>query len=929
MPKVRSLSLFVILSCWLLTAISWAGTTGKISGKVTEQDTGDPIPGVNVILEGTTMGAATDLDGQYTILNIPPGQYTLRFRAIGYGEKVYTGLRVSVDLTTRQNAVLSSEAVALDEVTVVAERPVIEMDRTNSAAYVSSADIEQLPVTEVEQLIQLQAGVTVDPGGQLHFRGGRASEVAYLVDGVPVTDRFAGGSTIEVENGVIQELQVISGTFNAEYGQAQSGIINIVSKDPGSQFSANLTGYLSSPLSTQDDMFLGVDEFDPVNEKDVQFTLSGPLPISDKLSFYFFGRANENDGLLFGERRYRPEDAWRVFVFNNWFNLNNPEREFGQAIPYSDFADELGLFTGDGALVPMSKSSKVALNAKIFFRMSATARLFYSGFYDRTRSETYDDVFRFTPDAVPTARKEGFSHTLNLTHTLSPSAFYTGNLSYFGSSTDTYLFNNPFDGRLQTVTPSLQGFRLGGTNNRQEFVNIRTALAKLDLNWQIDQRNLIKLGFEAQKFDVKFKEFSTIAEANTQRLSTVRGTTFEDFFAASTPAVLQVPERTTLIHNEYQHKPLQMAFYVQDKFEVNELIFNAGLRLDYFDSDGQILADPRARFDAQAGQLQTGLLDADAKLEVNPRLGLAFPISDRGVIHASYGHFTQIPDLQFLYTNSEFELSTGDRETIMGNADLKPERTISYEVGLQQELSDDFGIDVTAYAKTIRNLLSMEIIDTVEERVYFRRINADFGSVKGMSVAVRKRYSNYVSGTLDYTLQDARGNASDPNAIFFNNQSSRPVDSGKQEVPLDWDQRHTINLTLTLGDARNLTASFIGKYGSGLPYTPDAPQEAAIETQFANSARKPTSTNLDVHVQKTFKFRGWNSVLFFKVFNVFDTANHLEVYASTGRADRTFRRPAQAVIDAANGLFTLQELDNRPDWFSLPRTFQLGWKIDF
>lgn len=929
MPKRSSLFVFVILACLLMTVASWAGTTGKMSGKVTEKETGDPIPGVNVIIEGTTRGAATNLDGHYTILNVPPGQYTLRFRAIGYGQKLYTGLRVSVDLTTRQDAVLSSEAVAMEEVAIVAKRPLVETDRTNTAAYVSSEDIEQLPVTEVEQLIQLQAGVTVDPGGELHFRGGRSSEVAYLVDGVPVTNRFSGGSTIELETGVIQELQVISGTFNAEYGQAQSGIVNIISKDPGNRFSSKLTTYLSSPLSTNTDVFLGIDEFDAVNEKDVQFTLSGPLLISDKLSFYFFGRANENNGLLFGERRYRPQDAWEVFVFNRWFNLNFPEREFGQTIPYDDFADELGFFTGDGAMVAMAKSSKIALNAKIFFRASPTLRVFYSGFYDRLRSKTYDVRFQFTPDAIPTARKEGFSHTLNLTHTLSSKAFYTFNLAYFGSSTDTYLFNNPLDSRIQTVTPSLQGFRLGGSDNRQEFVDIKTSLAKLDLNWQVDQRNLFKFGIEAKKFDVRFKEFTTIAQANTLRIPTVRGTTFEDFLAAAIPPTLTVPARTTLVHNEYQHKPLELALFIQDKFEINQLIFNAGLRLDYFEPDGKILENPRARFDAQAGKLATNLLDADPKLQLNPRLGLAFPISDQGVIHVSYGHFSQIPDLQFLYTNSEFELSTGDRETIMGNSDLKPERTISYEVGLQQQLSDDYGIDVTIYAKTIRNLLSMEIIDTVDERVFFHRINGDFGSVKGMSVAVRKRYSNLVAGTLDYTLQDVRGNASDPDAVFFNNQSTIPVESGKQEVPLDWDERHTINLTLTLGNPKSLTASFIGRYGSGLPYTPNAPQEAAIETQFANSARKPARSNLDLHVQKIFKFRGWKSVLFFKIFNVFDTDNHLRVYASTGRADRTFRRPEQAAIDAANGLFTLQELDNRPDWFSLPRTAQLGWKIDF
>lgn len=263
----------------------------------------------------------------------------------------------------------------------------------------------------------------------------------------------------------------------------------------------------------------------------------------------------------------------------------------------------------------------------------------------------------------------------------------------------------------------------------------------------------------------------------------------------------------------------------------------------------------------------------------------------------------------------------------MGNASLEPERTISYEIGLQQALSDNYGLDVTVYAKTIRNLLSMEIIDTVDERVYFRRINADFGSVKGLTVAVRKRYSNLVAGTLDYTLQVAEGNASDPDAVFFNNQSTRPVDANRQEVPLDWDERHIINLTLTLGKPGNFTVSLIGRYGSGLPYTPDAPQEAAIETQFANSARKPVRTNLDLHVQKVLDFGGWNSAIFFKIFNVFDTANHFEVYPSTGRADRKFRRPEQAIIDAANGLFTLQELDNRPDWFSLPRRVQLGLRL--
>ncbi len=181
-------------------------------------------------MEGTQLGAATNIDGYYMILNVPPSTYSIKFMSMGYTPKRIDGVRVSVGLTAKINMTLDQSVIEMGEVVVAASRPVIEVDRTNTAAYMSTDEISELPVTEVDQIIQLQAGVTQDANGELHFRGGRSGEVAYLVDGVPVTNRFDGGSSIEIENEVIQELQVISGTFNAEYGQAQSGIINVISK---------------------------------------------------------------------------------------------------------------------------------------------------------------------------------------------------------------------------------------------------------------------------------------------------------------------------------------------------------------------------------------------------------------------------------------------------------------------------------------------------------------------------------------------------------------------------------------------------------------------------------------------------------------------------------------------------------------------------
>jgi outer membrane receptor protein involved in Fe transport len=265
----------------------------------------------------------------------------------------------------------------------------------------------------------------------------------------------------------------------------------------------------------------------------------------------------------------------------------------------------------------------------------------------------------------------------------------------------------------------------------------------------------------------------------------------------------------------------------------------------------------------------------------------------------------------------------------MGNADLEPERTVAYEVGLQQQLAQDFGLELTVYSKDIRNLLGQEIFDTLDERVYFRYANRDYGNVRGITIAVEKKPSGFMSGRLDYTYQVARGNASDPNAVFQQNQSTRPAEAQKQVIPLNWDQTHTINATLRVGNAKSWTMSLIGRLGTGLPYTADTPQERQLETVFMNNERKPLNYNVDVFAQKYFKLGGQRLVFFARCFNLFDTANHLTVFSSTGFADRTFRYPEQERIDALNGVYSLSEVDSRPHWFSEPRKVQLGVTLEF
>jgi hypothetical protein len=240
MKRQLFLLLIFFIGC---VPISFAGNTGKIAGKVIDARTKEPLVGVNVTIPGTSSGAATNIEGEYTILNLSPNTYTLRVSLLGYNPVTVNNIKVSIDLTTRQEFELSETVVEQKEVVITAERPIIQKDMTATTAVVGKDLISELAVTEVRDVIRLQAGMAVSSDGQLHLRGGRSGQIAYQIDGVNVTDAYDNSNTIDVGANVVQELQVVSGAFNAEYGQAMSGLVNIVTKDGGDKLSGAFTAY--------------------------------------------------------------------------------------------------------------------------------------------------------------------------------------------------------------------------------------------------------------------------------------------------------------------------------------------------------------------------------------------------------------------------------------------------------------------------------------------------------------------------------------------------------------------------------------------------------------------------------------------------------------------------------------------------------------
>ena len=268
----------------------FAGVTGKVVGKVTDAQTGEALIGANILIEGTTLGAATDLEGNYLILNIPPGTYQVKVSYIGYETVTISEVKIVADQTTSLAVQVRPSSVEVQEIVVTARTPLIQRDLTSSVSVLTREEIEALPVANFTELLALQAGV-IGSGNDLHIRGGRSNEVAYLVDGMYVQDPLLGGLATQLSNDAIQEMSLLSGTFNAEYGNALSGVVNIITRDGGEK--------LAGKLEVRTSQF-GVKRYSDLGELRINGSFGGPIYGRD-LKFFISGEhENRSSYLPFG-----------------------------------------------------------------------------------------------------------------------------------------------------------------------------------------------------------------------------------------------------------------------------------------------------------------------------------------------------------------------------------------------------------------------------------------------------------------------------------------------------------------------------------------------------------------------------------------------------------------------------------------------------
>jgi hypothetical protein len=917
LPRYFVISFLIIL----LSTFSLA-QSGKISGRVIDGATSEPLPFVNILVEETNLGAASDINGFYSIIGVPPGVYSIRASAIGYNAQTVQQVRVSIDLTSDVNFELFEVSIELKEdVIVVATRPLITKDLTSSTAIISADDISVLPVTEFQEVLQLQAGIV---GGSV--RGGRRGEVVYAIDGVPVTDVYDGSTVVDVSTSSIQELQFVSGAFNAEYGKALSGYVNIATKDGSNRFDGSVTSYIGDYVSSNTRIFRDINSLNPVAIRNFEGNLSGPI-IKNTLFFYVNARYIYFGGWLKGQRNYNP---WNITINN------------GAAFPIEEryllSANETG--RGDGEIVPMNWNEKIYGQGKLTFRPFTDIRLNYTYILDDVEYRDYDHSFAYNPDGDYKRFRTGHTNLLSLTHTLSANSFYTASFSYFFKRYKQFVYENPFDtlytndillGQQPAEVPS---FRTGGTQAGHFKRLTSTYGAKIDFTSQIDQINMLKFGIEFNYHNLGFDDIFLLQPLDVEDPRA----TLNPFVKRYIPDINNPNENLSI--NKYIRNPIEFSAYIQDKIELKEMIINVGVRVDYFKPDGKILVDPNdpdiyrpKREENIALSLEERRAkwykEPSNKIQLSPRLGVAFPITERGKIYFSYGHFFQIPNFELLYTNPDYKFGPGTQNVgIAGNPDLKPQQTISGEVGLQQALTDELTVDITGYFRDIRNLAGTradEIRIFGGASSYSQFVNSDFGFVKGLVFSLNKRLSQNWSATVDYTFQSAKGNASDPAA-------TRNARAGGQQpeiqlIRLDWDQTHTVNATFAYSSDDDWGFSMIGSYGNGFPYTPRSIFN--VSALLTNSELKPSFLNVDLRAYKDFNFGPIRVSLFTRVYNLFDISNEVNVYNDSGTAEFSEEEYARRREGNPEIVNTFDEFYRNPTFYSEPRRIEFGATVFF
>jgi outer membrane receptor protein involved in Fe transport len=787
-------TLMIIILLLTVSTIILAGTSGKIAGIISDSETGEPLPGVNVYLQESAMGGATDIDGFYSILNVPPGNYSLKIDYVGYSSYEVTDIKVQIDQTTRIDVKLKTEVLEGETIVVVAERPIVEKDVSNSQLNIDSETIETMPLDKVNQVLTLQAGIQSGTSGIL-VRGGGANQTVYMIDGLVQNDERSHNPISVVSLNSVNEIQVQTGGFNAEYGQARSGIVNIITKE-GSARKYNLS--VTARYSPAAPKHFGMSVYDknsyfnrPYFDPEVCWvgTQNGGWDAHTQNQNFVFEGWNAVSAATLSNNDpsddLSPEATQRLL---QWYyrqdgNIKKPDYiidiGFGGPVPF--LGEEYGSprfylshFREQNMFVfPLSRKSfdQNFTQLKLTMDITPAIKLIVSGKYTEEHSVT-----PFSWTTTPTGRLiTSQSEVANLTNSANTGRMIPFMPGYYSPG---------------SIYRSMLGFKLTHTLDAKSYYEVRFQYMYNKHNvHQLETRDTtprheIVPGYFVDEAPFGYWGYGTSGVAGTHlggwmnlgRDSTVNTTTvlaadytnqinannqikagfeyyYNDFDIKSTT---YSPSMSTWTRSMiYRIFPYRFGLYLQDKLEFKGFIANLGARLDYSNSnsDAYDLGLYDEFYSSELGNELEELAptkSSETNWSLSPRLGISHPITDNSKLYFNYGHFRSEPFSSFRF---RIQRESNGQVRYLGDPNLGLEKTISYELGYEQGLYDLFVLKLAGYYKNVTDQPGWIRYRGLNNVEYYKATNNNYADIRGLELTLTKRMGEWVSGFINYTYE--------------------------------------------------------------------------------------------------------------------------------------------------------------------------------
>lgn len=754
-----------------------------IQGTVTDKESGEPLPGVNITVPGTYAGAATHLDGTYKITGLNPGDYNIKATMIGYTVQLQTGIEVRFNKPVTVNFELEPTVLALgQEVTVIGERPLFETEVTASQQRLSAQEIDKKAVESIDDLVGEQLGVVVQDN-KIHIRGGRADESLYVINGQSIKDPLSGYSnTLYINAGAIKNLKVITGGFDAEYGQAMSGVVDIETKEGGDEYSGAVAWKTDNALESV---------IQSHNTDILQFTLGGPEPITSnilkgvlpgKMTFFLSGYTHLSDTYLpHASTLYPARSSYKLLAprqENDWHMMGKLAYTFkpGQKLTYSY---DRSLNINQGYFLPR---------------------------IDGGRGYPYE--YEKMLDHYNTITKETILSTLRWTHTLTPRTFYEISLSRFYTSLHSAVQNKDYadyqqrldlapvnyipdsDGNVQTRFGD--GFwDTGDAENWYNYFSDNWSLQG-DITSQPNDKHSLKAGFLTRYTSMQVIDINApwFGESGLGRN-----------------------------HDYYRVHPNDGSFYIQDRITYDGMIVNIGMRYDYW-FPGKFVDDAMANPETvtitdaardKYAQETFKLGGLRGKGHFSPRLGISHPVTDNDVLYLHYGHFSQKPKGHYVY--AKLQSTSEATYQLFGNPNLNPTTTVAYEMGIKHRFNANQTLEIKAYYKDMFDYPTSTQIQKFSPRYgnisFLMYVNMDYARSRGVEVRFRRRYNKFLSGNIDFTYARATGKSSTPNTnllVSAGKVSEKPL----SESNLSWDRPFRLSTDIYFDMPKNTNVDLFG-----------------------------------------------------------------------------------------------------------------------